>query len=181
MRKIVLTFGALGGFLAIALMIVSMSLESKAGCGSTSSMVIGYTILVACAFFVFFGVKSYRDNVAVAAVTFGQAFWVGLLISLVAGLCYVVGWEFFDHFVKHQDMSGYFHAMQEKARAEHLPAEALQAKLAEIERDRQRYDNFFWNAAYTFLEVFPVLLVMSLISAAILRQKPQQPVATAAA
>lgn len=180
LKKIVFTFGVLGGLIAISLMLVSMSLESKASCGSTTSMVIGYTILVACAFFVFFGVKSYRDNVATGSVTFGKALWVGVLISLVASVCYVAGWELFDHFVKHQNMDGYFNAMQEQARAAHLSAEKLQAKLADIEESRKRYNNLFWNAAYTLLEPLLVLLMMSVLSAAILRRKPQQPGADAA-
>ena len=38
---------------------------------------------------VYFGVKSYRDNVAGGRVTFGRALQVGLLITVLASACYV--------------------------------------------------------------------------------------------
>jgi len=42
---------------------------------------------------IFFGVRSYRDNVAGGTVGFGRAFAVAALISLVASICYVATWE----------------------------------------------------------------------------------------
>ncbi len=42
---------------------------------------------------IFFGVRSYRDNVARGTVGFGRAFAVAALISLVASICYVATWE----------------------------------------------------------------------------------------
>jgi len=36
------------------------------------------------------------------------------------------------------------------------------------------YDNVLFNSAITFMEVFPVGLIMTLVSAAILRRKPDQ-------
>ena len=38
---------------------------------------------------IFFGVRSYRDNVAGGRVRFGRAFAVGASIAAVASVCYV--------------------------------------------------------------------------------------------
>ena len=42
---------------------------------------------------VYFGVRSYRDNVGGGRVSFGRAFVVGLMITLIASCCYVGTWE----------------------------------------------------------------------------------------
>jgi hypothetical protein len=42
---------------------------------------------------VYFGVRSYRDNVAGGSVRFGRAFAVGALIALISSSMYVVTWE----------------------------------------------------------------------------------------
>jgi len=46
--------------------------------------------------------------------------------------------------------------------------------------DKKLYDNPLINATITFIEPFPIGLVITLISAAILRKKPQSQVATIA-
>ena len=56
-------------------------------------MIIGYTTMVLAFLLIFFGVRSYRDNVAGGTVRFGRAFAVGALIAVVASLCYVATWE----------------------------------------------------------------------------------------
>lgn len=171
MKKVILTFGVIGGFIAIGLMICSMSFQKKIGYDKGAGELVGYTILVACALLVFFGMKSYRDNVLGGRITFGKAFTVGLLISLVASLCYVIGWEIYYHFFQPDCMADYFAYMQQKARAGAISAADLQAKLAQAQKFKDMYDSPFWNPVLTFIEPFPVFLVMSLIGAAVLRRK----------
>src|SRR6185295_4015104 len=65
--------------------------------GFDKSLIIGYTTMVLAFLMVFFGVKSYRDNVAGGGVTFGRAFVVGLMITAVASVCYVATWEVIYH------------------------------------------------------------------------------------
>ena len=55
--------------------------------------IIGYTTLVVAFVFVFFGIRSYRENVGNGYITFGRAFKVGILITLIACLCYVISWQ----------------------------------------------------------------------------------------
>ena len=43
--------------------------------------IIGYTSMVLAFLLIFFGVRSYRDNVAGGTVRFGRAFAVGALIA----------------------------------------------------------------------------------------------------
>ena len=58
-------------------------------------------------------------------------------------------------------------AMREKGASQ----AAIAAKKKEMEKMKAMYDNPFINAAITFIEPFPVGLVVTLVSAAILRRR----------
>jgi hypothetical protein len=59
----------------------------------------------------------------------------------------------------------------EKAKASGASPEAIQAKLQEMKKFKEMYDNPFFNAAITFTEPFPIGLIVTLISSLILRKK----------
>ena len=88
--KIVLTFGLIAGaVLSVSMLCAAFQDEI----GFDNGAIVGYTSMVLAFLMVFFGVKSYRDNVANGSVTFGRAFKVGLLITAIASVCYVATWE----------------------------------------------------------------------------------------
>ncbi len=118
---------------------------------------------------VFFGIRSYRDNLANGAITFGRAFTIGIGITLISCVFYVVTWEIIYFNFLHGFMDSYFAHQIQKVQS----PEAIQAKVDAIRHSQQLYENPFVNALYTFIEPFPVGLLITLISAAILRKKPQ--------
>ena len=83
MKKIVLVFGLISGAIASALMF-----------GFDKGMVIGYASILAGALLIYFGIRSYRDNVLGGAIRFGRAFAVGLMIGVVSGVLYAATWQF---------------------------------------------------------------------------------------
>jgi hypothetical protein len=175
MRKTVLTFGLIAGAMISVLMDSSLLLADKIGSGH--SMVIGYTIMVASFLLVYFGIRSYRDNTLGGHISFGRAFTCGILIALITTLCYVATWEvlyfkFMPHF-----MDGYFAAQIHRVQAAGLDPATTAAKVAEIEHSQQLYQNPLVNMAYTFIEPLPVGLIITLISAAMLRRKARVAVA----
>ena len=91
MRKIVLTFGLIAGAMLSVMMLLTMPFHDQIG--YDKSMVIGYTSMVLAFLMIFFGVKSYRDNVSGGRVSFGKAFQIGMLITLIATACYVATWQ----------------------------------------------------------------------------------------
>src|ERR1700730_12114087 len=91
MRKIVLTFGLIAGAILSAMMLITLPFHDEIG--FDKGYIVGYTTMVLAFLMVFFGVRSYRDNVSGGTVTFGRAFTVGLLITLIASTCYVATWE----------------------------------------------------------------------------------------
>ena len=180
MKKTVLTFGLIAGVLISVLMDSSVLLASKIG--SQHSMALGYTIMVASFLLVYFGIRSYRDNSLGGQISFGRAFACGILITLITIVCYVGSWEIlYFNFMPHF-MDSYFAAQIHKVQSSGLDSAAIATQVAAIQHSQQLYQNPFVNMAYTFIEPLPVGLVITLISAAILRRKGRvEPAAASAA
>src|SRR6202011_1512947 len=174
MKKTVLTFGLISGLIISVLMGGSLLLADRIGSGH--SMVLGYTIMVASFLLIYFGIRSYRDDTLTGQISFGRAFACGILITLITTVCYVAMWEvlyFMPHF-----MDSYFAAQIHKVQSSALDPTTSAAQVAAIQRSQQLYQNPFVNMAYTFMEPLPVGLIITLISAAILRRKaPVEPIA----
>ena len=169
MKKIVLTFGLISGFILSALMAGSLLLADKIGSGH--SMLLGYTIMVASFLLVYFGILSYRDNTLAGQISFGRAFACGLLITLITTACYVAMWEIlYFNFMPHF-MDSYFAAQIHTIQSSGLDPATTAARVAAIQHSQQLYQNPFINMAYTFIEPLPVGLIITLISAAVLRRK----------
>jgi len=170
MKKVVLTFGLISGVLSSLMMIATLPFLHNLGDGN-KGYILGYTAMVLSFLLVYFGIRSYRDNQGEGAITFGRAFGIGILITLISCVFYVVTWEVLYFNFIHGSMDSYFAHQIEKAQASGASAAAIQAQVAQIRQSQVRYQNPLWNAMYTFIEPFPVGLVMTLISAALLRKK----------
>ena len=169
MKKTVLTFGLISGAVLSAMMLIALAFHDAIG--FERGMVVGYTTMVLSFLLIFFGVRSYRDNVAGGTVRFGRALAVGVLIGAVASLCYVATWEVIyfkfqsDYLVKYEAYA------LDKARAKGETEEAIALKKAELEKFQVMYQNPAINAAFTFLEPLPVALIIALVSAGVLSRR----------
>jgi hypothetical protein len=169
MKKVVLTFGLIAGFTISVLMGGSLLLANKIGPGH--SMAIGYTIMVASFLLVYFGIRSYRDNTLGGQISFGRAFACGILITLITTVCYVAMWEIlYFNFMPHF-MDSYWAAQIHKVQTSGLDPTTTAARIAAIQRSAQLYQNPLVNMAYTFIEPLPVGIVITLLSAAVLRRR----------
>ena len=171
MKKIVLTFGLISGAVSSLMMVFTIPFMDKIGFGRAE--ILGYTTLVLSMLLVYAGIRSYRDNVAGGVITFKRALAIGLLITVISCCCYVVTWEilFFNLKSMQHFMDDYAAYMVNQAKASGASPQEIQARLQEMERFKELYKNPLFNAAITFTEPFPVGLIISLISAAILRRK----------
>ena len=169
MKKTFLTFGLIAGVMISVLMDSSLLLANKIGSGH--SMVVGYTIMVASFLLVYFGIRSYRDNTLGGQISFGRAFACGILIALITCVCYVATWEvIYFNFMPHF-MDGYFAAQIHRIQSSGLDPNTIATQVAAIKHSQELYQNPLVNIAYTFIEPLPVGLIMTLLSAAILRRK----------
>ena len=126
---------------------------------------------------VFFGIKSYRDNIGGGEITFGRAFTVGILITLITCAFYVVSWEILYYTFLHDFPEKYGNYLIEKARASGATPEQIAQQLEEVKQMKALLDNPLLAPAVIFIsEPLPVGLVMTLISALILRRKRRKEV-----
>jgi len=177
MRKTILTYGLISGLLCAVLIAIATPIENSLSLDY--GYYIGYTVIVLSFLLVFFGIRSYRESHSGGQITFGRAFAIGISITLITCVFYVLTWEIIYFNFMHDFMDKYAAYLVQKAHASGMSAAALQAQLAQIQKSKELYNNIFYNIAMTFIEPFPVGLVITLISAAILRKRTQrQPVQT---
>src|SRR5689334_5009090 len=176
MKKTVLTFGLISGAVMAALMMSTVAFIDRIG--FENGTIVGYTSIVLGFLLVFFGIRSYRENVGDGYISFGRAFSVGILIALISSIIYVLTWEVVFHNWLYDFPEKYTAYVIQKAQASGVSA-------ADIARQREEMDsmwalyrsNFFVRAAFTFVEPFPVGLLVTLISAVALRKRRKEQLA----
>jgi len=173
MKKTVLTFGLISGAVSAAMMLTTIPFADAIGW--EKGEILGYTTIVLSALLIFFGVRSYRENAGGGRMTFGRGFAVGILITLISSACYVGTWELVYYKLMPGFAEKYAAHMVEQAKA----SGASPQKVAETEQKAKQfkvmYNNPLVNVAMTFTEVFPVGLVITLVSAGLLRKKVRDP------
>ena len=160
MQRIVLTFGLIGG--AVIAVMMALTLPFQDQIGFDRGAILGYTTIVLAFLMVYFGVRSYRDGSPDGQITFGHAFRVGLLITLVATVCYVATWELI-YYKLAPDFGDKFAAHTvEQARASGATEAEIAKRTQEMAEFRVQYQKPLVNIAYTFLEPLPVGLLFTL-------------------
>ena len=167
MFRIILIFGVAAGLIVTLPMDLMLA---NAGPGSGAhSLFTGYLMMVLALSMVFVGVKRLRDRELGGVIRFVPALLAGLGISVVAGVIYVIGWEITLSVTNFEFIDSYSTAMIEAARAKGEPAADVAAVVAQMDEFRRQYANPLFRMPMTFIEIFPVGCLISLISAALLR------------
>jgi uncharacterized protein DUF4199 len=170
MKRIVWTFGLISGAVLSAMMVLTLPFESFDDRG----LIIGYTTMVLSFLLVFFGVRSYRDNVSNGSVSFGRALAVGTLIVVISSLCYVATWEVIYYKFRPDFAEQYAAYSIQQAKQGGASEAEIQRKTQEMQQFAERYKNPLFNSAMTFVEPLPVGLVIALFSAGVLRRKRER-------
>jgi uncharacterized protein DUF4199 len=169
MKKTVLTFGLISGVVSAAMMLATVPFVDRIG--FDKGVIVGYTGIVLSFMLVFFGIRSYRENIGGGRITFGRAVAVGILITLISCVFYVITWEII-YFNFMPDFADKYTAYAvEKAKASGAGPQQIAATMQRMKDMKAMFDNPVTNAALTFTEPFPVGLIITLISAGILRKK----------
>jgi len=170
MKRNILICGLISGIIVVILM-VYMSMACYKNEDFESSMVLGYASMILSFSLIFVGIKNYRDKLNNGIVTFGKAFKIGLYITLIASTMYVLAWLVEYYLFIPDFMDKYTaHVMREAGR-EGASQTELNEKAAEMLSYKEMYKSPILVILLTYSEILPVGLIVSLISALILKRK----------
>jgi hypothetical protein len=168
MTRLVLRYGIIGG-LIVAIPMLWQWLPLKDGDHPPGGMLAGYAVMLVALTTVFLGVKQYRDTKLGGVIRFLPALGVGLAISTVACLFYVAAWEIVTAFGKFDFNTWYLNSTIEAAKARNASPAELEQAVAAAKSFAESYAKPWVRIPITFVEMFPVGVLISLFSAALLR------------
>ena len=178
MQKIILKFGLAAGIAMIAFIFVEGTLIERNMVPMAWTEVIGYATMLIALSMVFFGIKSYRDNHGNGSITFWKGLQIGLLISVIASVMYFAGGELYN-----AANPSFFPTVMERLaeqqgsdmRAKGASAEDIAKKKEEMDQFLQMFKNPLIRFAIFVMEMFPIGVVVTLISAGLLRKRELLP------
>jgi len=168
MKKLILTYGTIAAVIIVSMLIFTFTgspLDFK------YSEILGYTTMIIAFSTIFVATHYYKKNTATNHLTFKEAFKIGLGITLVATLFYIIAWMIMSNTIAKDFMADYFQSSVEKLHASGLSQEEIDIKIAEMEKFKELYKNPIIKIGMTFMEIFPVGFIVSLISAFIFKSK----------
>lgn len=163
MQRTILTYGLISGTIIILGMIATIVLSSQ------HSLWLGYLIMLVGLSSILLAVKSHRDKALGGVIKFWPAFLIGLAVALVAGVAYVLIWEGYLAVTHYRFMDEYTAHILTAKQAEGLSGAAYAKLAAEMAEMKRNYANPLYRMPMTFAEIFPVGLLVALVSAALLR------------
>ncbi len=172
MKRIVLTYGIIAGVIVCAMMWLTL------GSGKhdfDNGMWIGYTTMVIALSTIFFAVKTYRDKQMGGAITFGKAFLLGLCITLIASTMYAASWMVLSATSENDVMEQYYEHEKQKLESSEFSTQEVEAKLQEMRDFQELYKNPAVKLGFTYMEILPVGLLISLLCAALLKRRVPTP------
>lgn len=163
-----LRYGAIAGFIVIAVLVAGIVATNEHQTQSSifSTEWFGYTVMLVALSTIFLAIRDYRNNKLGGVIKFLPALGLGFSIAFIAGLAYVVGWEIYLYATHYSFSDHYANAIIEHARR---AGASEAAAAAEAQSFRDMYANPLMRVPMTFLEIFPVGVLIALISAAALR------------
>ena len=174
MTKIVLIFGLISGAIAATLMWILMGVVNTGSVDFDYGMLWGYATMIIALSLVFFGVKSYRDNHG-GRITFFKGLQVGILISLISAFCYAASWELYYPKIGDEFMQKYTTYQLDKMKASGASDAEIEKARDEGEQFMELYKNFFVRFAFSVMEILPVGIIVTLVSASLLRKREVLP------
>lgn len=175
MKKVVLVFGLISGIISSVLMALSMASLNKSGGCSEDGMIIGYASMLLAFSLIFVAVKTFRDKYNGGIISFKNAFLIGLYISLITSTMYVITWAIEYNLFMPDFMDKYADAAIQAAKASGKSEKEIAKQVSEMATMKKDYSNPIFFTLYTYLEILPVGILVSLICAAILKRKEKKP------
>jgi hypothetical protein len=133
--------------------------------------ILGYSTMVIAMSMIFIGIKRYRDNNLNGFISFGQAFGMGVYIAVIGSFLYGIFEGIFYGTSEFREV--YLEFYTNKIKSSGQSPEIIQQQLNEMQQQFAMWDSPFMMGLLMFLTVLVIGIIISLVSAAILRKKPE--------
>lgn len=164
MLRIILTYGLISGVIIIAGIFGTIQMG-----GGHSSLWLGYLIMLVALSSILVGVKQYRDRDLGGVIGFGKALLVGLGIAAAASVAYVLVWEGYLAATHYTFIDHYTASILAAKRAGGVTGAEYQKAVAAADTLRRQYANPLFRLPMTFIEIFPVGVLVALVTAVLVR------------
>jgi len=171
MKKIILVYGSITGAVIILSMTLGIYVAKYGGNAFFASEALGYSIMLIGFSMIFVATKKYRDEDLGGVIKFWTALKIGLGISLIAGIVYVTVWEINLYFTDYEFIGEYTESIIKSARESGASPEELEATIEQMRQMEEQYGKLWFRLPMTFIEIFPIGLLISLISATLFRNQ----------
>lgn len=165
MKKIVLTYGLIAGFISCIGYLVMVGKEDL---DFDNGMIYGFASMLLAFALIFVATNQYRKQNG-GTITFAKGFLIGLYISLIASTIYVVVWLITYYNFYPDFMERYTTCTLDQLKASGATQEVIEAKTTEMQEMSEKYKNPLFVILFTYAEILPLSLVFSLISAGVFR------------
>lgn len=172
MKKIVINYGVVSGIITTVLMTVAWAFSGKIG--FQYGMLVGYASMILSMSVMYFAMAAYRDNTGNGRISFGKAMQIGLLIGLISSIFYVATWAVVYHTLMPDFFDKYAAYITGEMANNGKSPEAIHKQMEEMKAYKEGYKNPVMFVLYTFVEPLPAVIVVSLVSALIIKKnKPK--------
>lgn len=169
MKKIIVTYGLISGGLITTFTLISMYYCYKSA-EMSGSLLLGLSAMLLSFSLLFPAIKKYRDQYSNGSVSFGKAFLIAICIVAIASTMYVIGWLIEYHTIMPDFLNRFVDFSVRELEKSNLSPELLAAEKAQFESYRHNYDTLTGMILYTYVEIFPLGLIMALLAATIMKR-----------
>lgn len=167
MKKLIITFGLIAGAILSLMMVFTLSGNKI---DFENGKLVGYLTMIIALSTIFFATKSFRDKNLNGFISFGKAFKIGLGITLIASTMYVASWMIISDGKDAEFMEQYKTHLIKQAEESGADKDEIEEQIQQMDEMSKLYDNTFFKIAITYTEILPIGLIISLISAGILKK-----------
>lgn len=168
MKKIVINYGGLSGIITAVLMTVAWVFSDSIG--FQYGMLVGYATMILSMSVMYFAMAAYRDKIGNGRISFGKAIQIGLLIGLISSIFYVATWAIVYHTLMPDFFDKYAAYITGEMAKNGKSPEAIHKQMEEMKAYKAGYKNPVMFVVYTFVEPLPAVIVVSLVSALIIKK-----------
>lgn len=170
MKRTILIYGLVIGTIYSSFMVFSMS-RVYSGADFEGNEVVGYAVMILVFSMIFVGVRNYRNRIMGGSISFGKAFRTGALIAVVASTIYVLTWLAYYYLFIPDFMERYTEFVLRSAAKSGASEEVIAEKSTQMAKWSAMYKNPLFVILLTYTEILPIGLLVSLVSAFILKKR----------